>query len=191
MSNSMSKADAIDLLGDLMGIAPTDNTNLFGEERPKAPRKSAPKWQLSGLVLLYKSTTCNNCGTVHTEINPLVMAHEELVAHDGSIVKSQTTSDPALIHTKDFQLADLPTRTEYVQMRPISFCVECVESLAQKDLRSLFVTQKREAIVEAAVQTSTQLSDLNAKREQAEKTLLDLAASWENPMNAGLDPESF
>lgn len=190
---TMSKSDALDLLGDLLGQTPTDNTTLFGEERPKAKSKPRPQWKLSGITLLYKTTTCNCCGTVHTEINPLVMAREILTDADGNVTKEQATSNPALLHSKDFSLDDLPTETKYIELRPVPFCVECVETLAATDLRQLFLSQQKAAIIESAVQTATELAGLNEQKAAAEARLLKLAESWEqdSPSSFDLDPESF
>jgi len=176
----MTKAGAIDLLGDLLGIAPTDNTNLFGEEKPKAAAKPRPQWKLRGLVLLYKTTVCSCCGTQHTEVNPLVMAKEVLEDADGNVVKEQTTSDPTLLHSVGFELSDLPITTSTMDMRPVPFCSECVESVAATDLRKLFNLQKRDQIIESAVKTATELSSLNEKRAKAESDLMELAAQWSN-----------
>lgn len=191
--STMSKAEAFDLLGDLLGQTPSDNTTLFGEERPKAKAKPRPAWKLAGITLLYKSTTCNCCGTVHTEVNPLVLARETMSDADGNVIKEQSTSNPALLHSKDFSLDDLPTETKYIELRPVPFCVECVEGLASKDLRSLFLSQQKAAIVESAVQTATELAALNEKKAQAEAKLLQLAEAWEqdSPSSFDLDPESF
>lgn len=190
---TMTKSDALDLLGDLLGQTPTDNTTLFGEERPKAKSKPRPQWKLSGITLLYKTTTCNCCGAVHTEINPLVMAREVLTDADGNVTKEQATSNPALLHSKDFSLDDLPTETKYIELRPVPFCVECVETLAATDLRQLFLSQQKAAIIESAVQTATELAGLNEQKAAAEARLLKLAESWEqdSPSSFDLDPESF
>ncbi len=193
--SSMSKSDALDLLGDLLGSAPTDNTTLFGEERPKSKAKPKPQWKLGGITLLYKTTTCNCCGAVHTEINPLVMAHETMSDADGNVIKSQATSNPALLNSLDFNsLGDsLPIDTKYIELRPIPFCIECVESIALKDLRALFLSQQKAAIVESAVKTATELAGLNEKKAAAEAQLLRLAEAWEQdtPSSFDLDPESF
>lgn len=190
---SMSKSDALDLLGDLLGQSPTDNTTLFGEERPKAKAKPRPQWKLSGITLLYKTTTCNCCGTVHTEVNPLVMAREVMQDADGNTIKEQATSNPALLHSKDFSLDELPTETKFLELRPVPFCVECVETLAATDLRRLFLSQQKAAIIESAVQTATELADLNERKAAAEARLLKLAESWEHdePTDFQLDGESF
>lgn len=191
--STMTKSDAYDILGDLLGSAPTDNTTLFGDERPKTKAKPKPTWKLGGITLLYKTTKCNCCGTIHTEVNPLVMAHETMVDADGNVIKSQDTSNPALLHSLDFNsLGDsLPISAKYLELSPIPFCIECVETLAASDLRAVFLSQQKQAIIDSAVKTATELAGLNEKKAAAEAQLLRLAEEWENPFAANLDPESF
>lgn len=171
---SMNKEQALDLLGDLIGIAP--RTDLFGETVKKAKPTPRPKWTPIAVVALYKTTRCD-CGAIHTEVNPLVMIHEQLIAADGRILSDQKTSNPDSVITNLPEA--LPSSVEYYEMPEVHFCVDCVENLIQTDLLKLFRAQRKAEAIKESGEAMLSAVDKKLKAEEAEKKLLQLAASLE------------
>lgn len=177
----VSRAEALDLLGDLLDIEPKDTTTLFGAHVERKRSVPKPKWQALGLIALFKETKCLHCGTIHRELNPLVLLHEQLVAHDGTIVKDQKTSNPLSANVAMDTLPD-GVRTEVYMMAPIHFCYECMDTFKDNFL-DLFKAQLKGAIQVEAAEVSSKLKAANEAKQAAESRLLQLAESWENPMS--------
>lgn len=184
----VTKAEALDLLGDLLDLEPTDKTSLFGEAVERKRSVPRPQWKSLGLVLIYKETLCLHCGTKHRELNPLVLLHEQLVAHDGSILKDQKTSNPL---STNIDINDFPAgiKTELYPMAPIHFCSNCIDGF-KDDLPSLFKAQLKSTIQLEAAEVSSKLKAANEAKAAAEARLMQLAESWENPLTS-FDEEQF
>jgi len=185
---SVTKAEALDLLGDLLDIDPKDKTSLFGETVERKRSTPRPQWKALGLIVLYKETLCLHCGTKHRELNPLVLLHEQLVAHDGSILKDQKTSNPMAIHIDLDQLPE-GVQPDTYPMAPIHFCYECIDSF-KSDIHSLFKAQMKSTIQLEAAEVSAKLKAANEAKASAEARLMQLADSWENPLTS-FDEEQF
>lgn len=91
----ISKDEALDILGDLLGTSPAD-TGLFGD-KPVKISKPRPQWRIDGAVIVTNSCTCRTCGYAHKMLNPKVMASMSYVDADGRVLKSVKTSDYNLL----------------------------------------------------------------------------------------------
>lgn len=177
----VTKAEAYDLLGDLLNLGPADSTSLFGDAVERKRSVPRPTWKAHGLVVLYKETQCLHCGTKHRELNPLVLLHEQLVAHDGQILRDQKTSNPLSIH---INIDELPegVKVDTYPMAPIHFCYECIESF-KEDIHSLFKAQLKGTLQNEANEANAKLQAATNAKLKAEQRLMQLAESFEDPLN--------
>lgn len=170
---SMNKAQALDLLGDLLGLAP--RTDLFDQPIKKVAPVKKPKWQAVALITMYRTTKCLDCGSVHAEVSPLLLMHERLCREDGTVILEQKTSNPESLHTVT---DDVPTIVEYFPATPVNFCTYCIGTEHQGTrLHAMFAAQRK--VVEEP--TIVQAIDSKQKAADAEKRLMELADRLESP----------
>lgn len=170
---TMNKAQALDLLGDLLGLAP--RTDLFDQPIKKPAPVKKPKWHAVALITMYRTTKCSCCGNIHHEISPLLLMHEQLRKEDGTVLLEQKTSSPESLHTVT---DDVPTVVEYYPATPVNFCFYCIGVQTEEHrLHAMFAAQRK--VVEEP--TIVQAIDSKQKAADAEKRLMELAARLESP----------
>lgn len=201
-----SRAEALDLLGDLVGA--TDTTSLFGD-KPVKLSKPRPTWHIDGALILTNRCNCRSCGGVVKDTNPKMLVSMSYVDHEGNILKSVQTSDYALLlEVKGGPFAGRKNAPEaldpenYVRVvthrsvtvEDVDFCNHCVtkitcrDGLSDEHLRRIIHNQhttalrKKEADTKASPVVKDRLSD--DKAAAAEKALFDLV---ENSTFNGVD----
>lgn len=199
-----SRAEALDLLGDLVGA--TDTTSLFGD-KPVKLSKPRPTWHIDGAVIVTNVCSCRTCKTVHQNLNPKVLVSMSYVDSDGNVLKTIQTSDYNLLlevkggpyagkktAPKELSLDDLAVAITYRELRiaDIDFCGSCLGTSSQEAplalLKRVLHNQHLSAVkclendTKASPVVKDRLSD--DKAAAAEKALFDLV---ENSTFNGVD----
>lgn len=192
----VTKDEALDLLGDLLGDSPTE-TSLFGD-KPIKLTKPRPQWQVDGVVVVHNQCMCNSCASVHEYINPKLLLSMSYVDHAGNVLKAVKTSDynlllevkggpyfgkktaPAEIDITDYSAK---IRHEFIRVENVDFCDECLRGMFREE-------QIREQVVKIihnqhSAELRKQENDTASNKEfknrlhleraeRAEKELMDL-----------------
>lgn len=201
-----SRAEALDLLGDLVGA--TDTTSLFGD-KPVKLSKPRPTWHIDGALILTNRCHCRSCGNPVRDTNPKMLVSMSYVDHEGNVLKSVQTSDYALLlEVKGGPFAGKKTAPEAldpenyikvvthrsVTVEDVDFCHQCItkitcnDGLSDEHLRLIIHNQhttalrKKETDTKASPVVKDRLSD--DKAAAAEKALFDLV---ENHTFKGVD----
>lgn len=123
---TMTKKDALDLLGDLF-------------DTPVKPTVPSRFWRPVSIGVVYTQRTCKHCGHIHTEVSPKVLIKEEQVKRTGEVIATSLSCTPKTDNLRDYQ--DLPVQNEYLDAGTLPFCTECVEEFSQQDLFGLITIQ--------------------------------------------------
>lgn len=173
MNNEFTRAQARDLLADLLA----DDSDITQQTLFDAPRvyaaKPMPKWKVQGITLVYVNHTCNHCGAVHTHTSPRLLLNEVLMDADGSVMKVHQTSSPKCSDFHDMlfsseaktpvKVDDMSVDYQYIDGEDTDFCSECINEMSVADLQRMFVKQQERRIREAAGQRMERIAEAQAK----------------------------
>lgn len=145
MSNELTRAQAADILGDLLQTEETSwkTTDLFDQPRERMPAPR-PRWVAQGITLVYVQHTCAHCGATHSHTSPKILLNEALLASDGTVMKTHQTVNPKMGILGNNVHGDLKDRLniEYLEGEATDFCIECIEQFSELELAQLFIRQQ-------------------------------------------------
>jgi hypothetical protein len=205
----VTKDEAIDLLGDLLGSDPLE-TSLFGD-KPVKITKPRPQWQIDGTVVVTQACKCRTCGTQQTHLNPKLLVAMSYVDHNGIVLKSIQTDDynlllevnggpfkgkktaPSAIVVEDYSKE---TTYKSIQVEDVDFCQDCyAESgfLSLEIIHEVLHNQQVSALRRKESDTSSNKEFRNKlhleRAEAAERKLMELIDSMDKEPE--MKPDSF
>lgn len=192
----VTKDEALDLLGDLLGDSPTE-TSLFGD-KPIKLTKPRPQWHADGAVIVTNFCSCRTCGAKQVNLNPQVLISMSYIDHEGRVLKSVKTSDyNLLLEVKggpyegkktapkeiDLDALVLDVVEEVIKIEDVDFCSSCLVqsaeptmtlALLKKVLHNQQLTKQRKQDNDTSSNKEFKNRLHLERAERAEKELMDL-----------------